>query len=317
MSARNFIVSGGEARAVSRDEATKAIGTADLVWVHLDGSNDDALAWLRAQGLVDVVINALVATETRPRTEAMETGAILNLRGFAVASEITPDMLASIRIWATQGLVISLTLRELSALKAVDEAIAAGLVLDPGDLVCVLATAITNQLDPDVADLGDTLDDCEEMFTAENAFTMRRIVAKTRAKAIAYRRFIAPQRAALEKLARIEAGWLSEEDRLHLGEAADRAARMAEEMEAIRERSALMQDQLTDLRAELIDTRSLVISVVALVFLPLTFLTGLIGMNVEGIPFAQEPWAFGAITAICLAVAASIAIYFIRAKWFR
>ena len=39
--------------------------------------------------------------------------------------------------------------------------------------------------------------------------------------------------------------------------------------------------------------QALIISVVARVSLPLTFLTGLLGMNVDGIPYAHEPWAFG------------------------
>ena len=63
---------------------------------------------------------------------------------------------------------------------------------------------------------------------------------------------------------------------------------MAEELEAVRERSALLHEQLTDLRAEEIDQRSLLISVVAFIFLPLTFITGLLGMNVEGIPYAHR-----------------------------
>jgi zinc transporter len=56
---------------------------------------------------------------------------------------------------------------------------------------------------------------------------------------------------------------------------------------------------------------------VALVFLPLTFLTGLLGMNVEGIPFADAPWAFWGVVSVCVAAAALIAGYFVRAHWFR
>src|SRR5690606_26919345 len=119
---------------------------------------------------------------------------------------------------------------------------------------------------------------------------MRRTITRVRSDAIQYRRFVAPQRQALERLATLDAGWLEEEDRLHLRDAADRFARMTEELEAVRERAALLHEQLTDLRAEQIDTRTLIISVVALVFLPLTFLTGLLGMNVAGIPYAHAPW---------------------------
>jgi zinc transporter len=122
---------------------------------------------------------------------------------------------------------------------------------------------------------------------------VRQTIAKTRSRAIGYRWFMSPQRTALERLAGSDVDWLEPDDRLHLGEAADRGARMVDELEAIRERSALLHEQLTDLHAELVDTRGLVISVVALVLLPLTFLTGLLGMNVSGIPFAREPWACG------------------------
>ncbi len=317
MTARAFVVESGKARSVSREEATAALGVAELVWVHLDGADETATQWLERQGLPRIVVNALVAEETRPRTEVSDGGALINLRGPDAAKGHFPDLLASVRLWASAGRVFSLTKRDLAALDTVSADIVAGQILDPGDLVCVLATAITAELDPDVAELGDTLDDCEEMFGASNALQLRRTIAKARAKAIAYRRFVAPQRAALERLSTVEADWLTDDDRLHLREAADRAARMAEELEAIRERAALIHEQLTDLRAELIDTRSLVISVVALVFLPLTFLTGLLGMNVAGIPYAHQPWAFAGVCAVCGAVAAVVAIYFIRARWFR
>ena len=135
-------------------------------------------------------------------------------------------------------------------------------------------------------------------------------------KAIGLRRFLYPQRAALEKLAGLPVEWLADDDRLHLAAAADRAARMAEELESIRERAALTHETLTDLRAELIDQRSLVIAVAAMVFLPLTFITGLYGMNVEGLWFAKEPWAFDAIAILCLATAFVITAYFVGRHWF-
>ncbi len=92
--------------------------------------------------------------------------------------------------------------------------------------------------------------------------------------------------------------WLAEDDRLHIVEAADRFARMAEELEAVRERAALLHEQITDLRAEQVDQRALYISIVAFIFLPLTFITGLLGMNVEGIPYAHSPLSFWGIAAL-------------------
>jgi zinc transporter len=168
-----------------------------------------------------------------------------------------------------------------------------------------------------VAELGDSLDDCEEQIAGQHAFELRRRVNQVRVRAIGYRRFLFPQRIALEKLALLPGDWLMEDDRLHLNSAADRAARMSEELESIRERSALTHETLTDLRAEQIDQRSLVIAIVAMVFLPLTFVTGLLGMNVAGIPFAHAPWAFAGVTGLCVVMAVAITAFFVRHKWFR
>src|SRR3546814_10639770 len=65
-----------------------------------------------------------------------------------------------------------------------------------------------------------------------------------------------------------------------------------EEREAVRERSALLHEQLTDLRTEQIDQRSLIVALIALIFLPLTVVAGLFGMNVEGIPIRSDGMAF-------------------------
>ena len=247
----------------------------------------------------------------------MEGGALVNLRGMSLQDEPESDPLVSIRLWIGRGCIVSLSRYTLKALPPMCEAMKARRVKDPGDFVAMLADEITDQLDPDVAELGDRLDDCELVLDARRAFTLRRQVAILRAKAISYRRFVSPQRVALDRLARLDADWLEEDDRLHLNESADRFARMAEELEAVRERAALMAEQITDLRAELIDARSLWLAVVALIFLPLTFITGLLGMNVEGIPFAREPWAFWGVVGLCFVLGAGTLIYFVRARFLR
>src|SRR3546814_7981017 len=132
----------------------------------------------------------------------------------------------------------------------------------------IFAQQITEALDPEVAGLGDGLDEIESALTEHGPTEARRRVSEIRATAISYRRFIAPQRQALERLSAADAPWLEPDDRLHLQEAADRCARMAEELEAVRGRSALAHEEFTGLRAEQMNRQALIISVVALVFLP-------------------------------------------------
>ncbi|ARS28200.1 zinc transporter ZntB [Sphingomonas sp. KC8] len=303
-------------RAIDRAGA-KAVDHG-FVWCHLDGRLTEERAWLDAEsGLEPAIINALTAVETRPRAEAVGDGALINMRGLGLTPDDDPDPLVSVRIWAEKGRVISVGFRHLAATDVVHAMMQSGRVRDPGDLIAALAMAITETLDIEIAALGDTVDTCEADLDPDRIFAMRRTIAQARSAAIQYRRFVAPQRQALERLAALEMDWLEEDDRLHLRDAADRFARMAEELEAVRERAALLHEQLTDLRAEQIETRTLTISIVALVFLPLTFLTGLLGMNVKGIPYAEAPWAFWGVVGVSAALAVVITAYFLRAHWFR
>jgi len=291
---------------------------ARFVWVHLDGREEETLGWLKEHaGIPESVIYALTATETRPRCEAINDGALINLRGPVAGDQETPDRLASIRFWAEQGRTISVSFVPVDGIDLFKEKMEEGKVKDPGDLVAGIAVALTKRLDPVIIDLGDLVDECETALEPEHAFETRRKIASARSDAIVYRRFVAPQREALATLAGLEVDWLEEDDRLHLREAADRFARMAEELEAVRERSALIHEQLTDLRAEQIEHRGLLISIIALIFLPLTFFTGLLGMNVEGIPYAKQPWAFDAVCILCVVVAVLISAWFAAAHWFR
>jgi len=310
------LVGDGPPRHVSAEEAAQYHGPG-FVWIHVDSVDAPELAMVAGADIPDVAANALVATETRPRCDRIEQGAILNLRGPGAGDVDTSDRLVSIRMWVRRGKVNSLTRRPLQATAAVLEQMKGGAIVDPGDLVAAFAREISAELDPQVAELGDFLDDCETELETHNVYRLRSQIARIRAEAIAFRRFVAPDRDALQALAAQDFDWLAEEDRLHIREAADRFARMAEELEAVRERSALLHEQLTDLRGEEIDQRSLLISIVAFIFLPLTFVTGLLGMNVEGIPFAHERWAFWGVCGFCVLIAAAVVAWFARRHWLR
>ncbi|SEM93245.1 zinc transporter [Sphingomonas gellani] len=316
MSGFAYRIDDGSAEQVDLHDAFDS--PAHLIWTHLETTDDRAKTWFKDRaGLDEYVIDALTAAETRPRCEKFESGALLNLRGRSEETLSTSDPLASIRIWAVKGHVYSATRKPLVAVTEVRKEVEAGDIRDPGDLITAFATAITADLDPVVADLGDELDDCEEALDANRVFTLRRTVTRVRVQAIGLRRFINPQRSALETLAALPGDWLGADDRQHLSAAADRAARMAEELEAIRERAALTHEQLTDLRAEQLDIRSLIISIVAMIFLPLTFVTGVYGMNVKGLPWADEPWAFDAVMGMCAGLAVLISVFFVARHWFR
>jgi len=313
---RLFVRAGG--RVAEHDLANFAAVTpgAEFVWVHLDGNSDDVDAILaRIAHAPPQAVAALKAHETRPRGGPFGDGALVNLRGLGAACADDGDPLISIRMWAEHALVVTLSYRELGVFGRLVECMMAGAFADPGDLISGTAIEITEALDPEIAELGDVLDGIESCVLEEGWTADRMKVAELRGAAISYRRFLSPQRQALERLSAIPNGWLEPDDRLHLQEAADRCARMVEELEAVRERAALVHEALTDLRAEHMNKQALVLAIVALVFLPLTFVTGLLGMNVAGIPYAHESWAFWGVVGFCIGVGAVVAFWFKATRW--
>jgi zinc transporter len=313
---RAFLYNETKATELPFLEGAARAGQDELVWLHLDGGDPRSAAWINAQtNLADHIKSALTAVETRPRGEVLGDGILLNLRGLGTRRNDPSDLLVSVRIWAVDKVCISLSFHDSDALNSVVDRFLSGNITDSGDVLAAFAEANTELLDPEIGKLADELDACELALDKKGVFALRRVIADVRSRAIDFRRFVSPQRQALERLVISPQPWLNEDDRIHLRNAADLSARMAEELEAVRERSALMHEELTDRRAEQIDTRALLIAIVALVFLPLTFITGLLGMNVEGIPFAKEPWAFWGVVAFSATVGLLMMIYFVRAHW--
>jgi len=314
---RVILVADGPVRRLTPEEAAAYQGPG-FVWLHVDSLDEvDIQALVGQDDVPEIAASALVAMETRPRCDRIDSGALVNLRGPAAVPDDGADSLVSIRMWVRAGKVNSVTRSKLAAMDRVLVQMEAGEISDPGDLVAAFAREISIEMDPDVAELGDRLDDCESELEGRQIYQMRSIIARARAEAISYRRFVAPDRDALITLASLDFDWLADDDRLHIREAADRFARMAEELEAVRERAALLHEQLTDMRAELIDQRSLYISILAFIFLPLTFITGLLVMNVEGIPYAHDPWAFWGVVIFCVALGIAVLAWFAARNWLR
>lgn len=302
---------------IPREAETRDDG--GFIWIHIQANGDAAhLLDELTLDLPPTIDTALTAVETRPRCEALDAGVLVNLRMPGdVASAQVGDPLVSLRLWAEKGLLVSVSLRPTPIMPGVERQFTEGRLHDPGDVIIALATAAAEAIDTNVADFGDELDGLECDLGPRSDLSERRKVTRIRTHAIQYRRFVSPQRQALERLAQLPLGWLDDLERALLRESADRFARMAEELESIRERSAVLHEELTDLRAEKMDARSLQIAIVAMIFLPLTFITGLLGMNVKGIPYADEAWAFWGVVGVCLALSIAVGGWFAIRGWSR
>ena len=300
----------GDPNAVETDQG--------FLWQHLRLGAAGTPGILREAGLDDFVIDALLAEETRPRFTVHGEGAILNLRGVNLQEGAEVEDMISVRFWLTKSRVIGVWRRPLAATEDMLASIERGRgPVSPGDFVARLALRLADRAEPAVADLNEAVDEMEEALLEREARIERSRLSSVRRTAIILRRFLMPQRDALTTLEIEDIGWLSPHDRSQLREAAERIYRLGEDLDAIRDRTQIVSDQMMDARAERLNARMLVLSSVAAIFLPLSLLTGLLGTNVGGIPGARHPVAFWIVCLILVVLGALLFLLARRKGMFR
>ncbi len=306
----------GDGTAVALDlETATARDGPGFIWIHLKRDNPRTGDALGACGLDRFVIEALTAEETRPRCTVIGDGVLLNLRGVNLNPGAEPDDMVSVRLWVEERRVIGVWLRPLMAVRDVLDAIGRKRSpVSPGDLVAKLALRLADRAEPTVAALNERIDRLEEAVDDQAGTATRAQLAEIRRAAISLRRFMFPQRDALTTLQIEDVNWLDDRDRARIREAAERVTRLAEDLDALRDRAQVVQDQIMDRRAETMNRHMLILSVVAAIFLPLGLLTGLLGINVGGIPGAEYPWAFLIVCGLLVAIGLFQLWFFKRIK---
>lgn len=287
------------------------------IWVHLNYANAEAMAWIEQRfNLNPLVLEALMAKETRPRTEVVGDGLLITLRGVNLNPGADPEDMVSIRLWVDDTRIISSSRRQLVSLHDLVERLRAGRgPIDSGDFIVDLIDGLVWSMSGIVDQMEDAVAALEEQIMISESSQLRFDLATLRRQAIAVRRYLAPQREALTRLISEKVVWLNDSSRLYLREVNDRLIRHIEDIDAVRERAAITQEELNSRHSEQLNNKMYMLSIVAAIFLPLGFLTGLLGINVAGIPGADNPNAFWLFITFLSVLVIGQALFFRWKKW--
>lgn len=287
------------------------------LWLHFNFEHPGVEEWLRrGSNLNELAVDALISEETRPRAIALGDELLLALRGVNLNPGSDPEDMVSIRLWTDGKRVISSRRRRLlSAMDVVGRIEAGEGPVDAGELLVDLTDRIVRRMSDTVDDFEDEVMALEDRVLSGEASTLRYDLALLRKQTIALRRYLAPQREALNRLVMEKLSWLTGSYQMQLREISDRLVRHIEDIDAVRERAALAQEELLSLASDQMNERMYVLSMVAAVFLPLGFFTGLMGINVGGMPGVESNEAFWVVVALCVAVMLVLAVVFRWKRW--
>jgi zinc transporter len=289
-------------------------GDARYRWWHFDMADPELASWAAAH-LPAVPAGALLQPETRPRCDRYDDGLILNLRGINLNKGQAPEEMVSVRLWVTDKVIITVRLRKIFALEEIHKDAAAELAPStPAAFVTKLVSILTMRAQEEVLSI-TRLTEFFEADLDDDATPPPKELPLTRRRVIRLRRYLEPQRAALVKLASTELDLFPLPDRLNLREYANRTTIAVEELDAQRERLIAVQDD-HDLDVARRQARhSHLLSIVAAVFLPIGFLTGLFGVNLAGIPGTESHWAFAALCLVLGGIALLMIGFMRLSRW--
>lgn len=300
-------------------EAVREWRPADgFLWVHLDRRAKESRRWLREDsGIAPAICDTLITEEAmRPRSRKIAECTLVILRGANLNPGADPDDMVAIRLWIEPNRAISLRHRRVSAIRDLRDSIEAGQgPCDAGDFLAGMASKLASRMGPVIANLDDEVGRLEADVIGDRSEAHKTELADLRRQAIQLRRYIAPQRDVMADLSREDVSWLDDRHRGHLHETANRVTRFVEDLDAVRERAQIIQDELAALLSEQMNRNTYLLSVVAAVLLPPTFVTGVLGINVDVIPGSGHPWAFFAVCGFLVAAAAIQFWLFRRLKW--
>ena len=274
-------------------------------WVHLDFKNEKTKRWLyERSGLEEHVCDALLDDDTRPRTLSMKEGILLTMRAINFNPGEDPEDMVALHAWLDKNRLITMRQKRVRAVEDVREELKS---LDrpttPSEILIRILYRVTYRTDDIVSHIYEGIEEIEDQVLVAHASELRPKIASFRRMLIGIRRFIVPQKEMLLSLQGEKSGYLLEEDKMELHEIYEKLMRIVEDVNAVKDRAMVTQEELNNRIADQMNQTMYIMSIIATIFLPLGFLTGLLGINVGGVPGVNNGVAFWVVCAIIVILA--------------
>ncbi len=311
--------SGGAVLADWSALKTRTFDGAPTLWMHLDAASPRVREWLeKDSGLTPVTISALLNVEARPRVFHGKRGYAAMLRGVNTNEDADPEDMVAMRLWCDGNRLISLRHRRLLTPRHILRRLLSdrtGPKTIP-DLFEQLIGSLVDRFGDVILDYDARIDAMEDNTEDSDPRKLRKEIGELRQDLALVRRHMAPQREALTRLLGDPPAWLSDHNLLMLRETSDQFQRYLEDIDSIRERAILVKEDVVNRLSESMNRNMYVISIAAAIFLPLGFITGLLGINVGGMPGVEDNRAFWITCGLLVLLLIGQVILFRRKKWF-
>jgi zinc transporter len=283
------------------------------VWLHFDQGDAEARAWIEGcEHLPPSARAMLLKSDTHMRIESAGHGLAGVVGDLHHEFTQSPDQLDVLRLYLDNHCLISVRRNPLSSIEKLRQRIGEGLrVQRPIALITQFLYHLTETLGDVMLELSDNVDSVEEEILLSRPNPSGEELARIRRVAARLRRHMIPQQHALLGLLSRLPPWIDDDEANQLRSAIERLAALGHDLDLVQERARLLQEQASARLAEATNRNLYFLSVVTTIFLPISFLTGLFGMNLGGLPMLQNSHGFWFGVALML-VTVGVTLFLLR-----
>ncbi|MAF74486.1 zinc transporter ZntB [Idiomarina baltica] len=288
------------AQAITNDDTVKS---RPGCWFHFQRDVEGINEWLKAADIPEPIIDAMLEEDTRPRFQRLKDGFVLLLRGVNLNEGAQPEDMMSLRILYYKETVYTFRKHHFKAVAHIRDDLQNQ--QGPESLNDFLVHLV-EQLNQKIEDVIDDIElNVEQMETEgfDNTAEQQKKLTVMHRRLLRLNRFIRPQLAALDKFTSESEKWVDAELHQWLLNERDTTQRLLEQIDLMLEQVWMQREQIQQAVAEKMNRNTYWLSVIAGVFLPLSFLTGVFGINIGGMPGVENTSAFEIFCWILLGIA--------------
>jgi magnesium transporter len=313
-----------ERSEIAPDEIAALRGKHQFLWIDADGLGDIAVLQEigRMFGLHNLALEDVVNVHQRPKIEDYEDHLFIVCR---LAHGNTPLETEQVSIFLGRDFVITFQERPGDSFGPVRGRLrqGRGRIREAGAdyLAYTLLDAATDAYFPVLEELGERIDELEDVIMSDPApDDVKRIHALKR-DLLTARRAVWPQRDMLNMMIRDDSPLIGEQTKLYLRDCVDHTFQLIDLIETCREVISDLTDIFLSAQSTRMNEVMKVLTVIATIFMPLTLISSIYGMNFDtraspwNMPELGWAWGYPATMAAMLAIAACMLLYFRRRGW--
>ncbi|WP_392551569.1 zinc transporter ZntB [Orbus wheelerorum] len=285
-------------------------------WLHLDFTNPQTIDWVNStQLLSDLAKEELLKPIQIAKEARFDSGILVVLKGVNITPNALPDPIVTFRFYITDNLIISTRHQQIDAIAFLKENLDKGIgPVDVADWLIQISQLISDQVNISFDNVHNNIIRLEDNALNQRTFSYKEI-GRVRKQLIVLRRLLSPQRDIFVRISTERISWIDDNDRQHLHDISNQQSHYISDIDSCLLRLGSLMEQINGFLAESTNKRIYLMTLVTLIFMPLTFLTSLLGVNLAGIPFSEAKWSFGAFVIIIIAVCIGSIIWLKSKKW--